>query len=136
MFSYCLVPFEPFAPCSYILGLFLWGGFLLVLKFSSLFRAVCSLFSNSSPFRAVGSRVFKLPNAFGAVCSLFLGSVVSFGLRAVFFQSALCAPSGLLLFAQIFKSVFCNCLVSFEWLAPCSRILYSLWSGFHFVPTL
>ena len=45
--SFPLVLFERFAFCSLILFA-LWGGLLLVLEFSSFFRAVCSLFSSKS----------------------------------------------------------------------------------------
>ena len=57
LFSNSLVCFEQFVPCSQIL-LSLSSSLRLVLKFSSLFRAVCSFL------------VLQFSTLFGAVCSL------------------------------------------------------------------
>ena len=130
----------------------------LVLKFSSLFRAVCSLFSisllsferfapcshipqsRSSSLRLVvelylvsverfAPFVLKFPGLFRAVCTLFSNSLVSFERCAPCSQTLYSLSSGLLPileFPSLFRAVcalFSHSLISFERFAPCSQIL-------------
>ena len=124
------VSFERFAPCSQILKS-LSSGSLLVLKcsslfraiccfvskslclllvlISSLFRAVCSLFSFFSPFPTEFSSFFR------AVCALFSNSLVSFERPAPYSQI-------LYTLLRALCSLFSKSLVPFEQFAPCSQI--------------
>ena len=97
VFSSSLASSERFAPCSYSFYS-LWSlslrvfsnslvsssGLLLVLKFSTLFRAAGSFLSISLCLFWSGLPVFhKIVSCFRAVCSLFSNSLVSFEWFAV-----------------------------------------------------
>ena len=107
------------------------SAFLLGLKLSSLFEAVCSLCSHFFwfLFRAVCVFFRKLASFFRLVCSLFLVSVGSFEWFALCSQNLKSFSSGLLLvlkFSSHFRAagLFTNkTLVPFERFARCSQTL-------------
>ena len=108
------------------------GGLLLVLKFSSLFRAICSLFSISSFFERFAPcsqllwflssglpLVLKLSSLFRAVCSMFS------------FSSLFCAVNFSKSLSRSLLPVFMQILVDsfFEQFTLFSQVLKSLSSG-------
>ena len=158
MFKKSLVPCERLATCSQVLQLFA-SGFLVVLgplvcferfalKFSSVFRAVCSLCSQHFFFSERFAPSCQSPSFFRLVCSLFSSSRVSFERFASCFLISLISVGGLLpvlncsglwravcLFFSPLRAVcsiaskplcslwFSKSLVSFERFGPCSEIL-------------
>ena len=106
------------------------SGLRLVLKCSSLFRAVCSLFSNALVQFEQFAPCSQIPySLFRAVGSLFSKFSPIFGF-APCFQIRYSLSSGLLPFSKSpVCALFSNSLVSFERFAPCSPILHSLSSA-------
>ena len=96
-----LVPFERFAPCSQLLYSFS-SAMLLWLKFSSPFRAVCSLFTNS------------LDSFFERFAPVFSKSQVPFGRFAQCFQAL--TLSLVLKFCSLFQAV-CSLFLIFQFLS-------------------
>ena len=93
----------------------------LVLKFSRLFRAVCSLFSNSLlSFERFLLPVLKFPSPLRAIDPLFTNSLVSFERIVPCSQNLYCLSNG------VFPVLKLPSPVSFERFAPCSQILYNL----------
>ena len=105
---------------------------------------LCAVFVTvPSPVRAVCSVLLKCSRLFRLVCSSFSLSPTVFARFARFSLTLVCfawfvlsshilvsLSSGLLRFLKFLRpcrtdcSAFCNCLVSFEWFAPCSKLLW------------
>ena len=129
LFSISLVPFEQFAHCSQNVYFFS-SGVLLVLEYSTLFRAVCCLFSNSLvPFEQFAPCSPDSPVSFErfAPCSQILYSLSSELLPVLKFPRSLSSSLRLVLkFCSLFRalcSLFSNSLLPCQLLfAPCSPI--------------